>query len=330
MIILAVVSLMVGSRFYSLPVLIETFNGGGDDGTRTIIWSLRFPRMIMAFEVGAALALAGLALQALLKNPLVEPYLIGASSGAAFGATAVLVFLPILLGVFAAGSESQIASMGTRTLMSIAAFLGALAAISFLYISSYKKGDFSTKRLILMGVVLGAFLSSFVALMIIASGESLRQVIWWLMGSLEIGPRGGWVILGFVLIIVWIYLFARSYKLNLLSQGEETALGLGVRIKSLKREILIAAAILTAAAVSMSGVIGFVGLIVPHFFRMVHGPDNRVLIPITGLGGGLLLMAADLVAQNVLPVGELPIGIITTILGAPFFWLVLRTPAGER
>lgn len=330
MIVLGVVSLMVGTEFYSIPVLIDTFNGGGDIGTRTIIWSLRFPRMIMAFEVGAALALAGLALQALLKNPLVEPYLIGASSGAAFGATVVLVFLPIVLGVFSSGVESQIASIGTRSLLSIAAFLGALAAISFLYVSSYKKGDFSTKRLILMGVVLGAFLSAFVALMIIASGESLRQVIWWLMGSLEIGPRGGWLILGLILIAIWLFLFARSYKLNLLSQGEETALGLGVRVQSLKREILIAAALLTAAAVSMSGVIGFVGLIVPHFFRMIHGPDNRVLIPITGLGGGLLLMTADLIAQNALPIGELPIGIITTILGAPFFWFVLRTPAGDR
>ncbi|MBU1023023.1 iron ABC transporter permease, partial [bacterium] len=227
MILLAFISLMVGSHFYAPSVLIETLRGDGESTARTIIWSLRFPRMIMAFEVGAALALAGLALQSLLKNPLVEPYLIGASSGAAFGATLILVFFPVLMGVFAIEAESMSAAIGIRSLISIAAFLGALVAISFLYISSYKKGDFSTKRLILMGVVLGAFLSAFVALMIIASGESIRQVVWWLMGSLEIGPRNGWIILGVVLIIFWIYLFTKSYKLNLLSQGEETALGLG-------------------------------------------------------------------------------------------------------
>jgi iron complex transport system permease protein len=181
-----------------------------------------------------------------------------------------------------------------------------------------------------MGVVLGAFLSALVAFLIIASGESLRQVIWWLMGSMEIGPRNGWMILGPIVLFIWIYLFRRSYMMNLLSQGEDTASGLGVRVKNLKKEILVASAILTASAVSMSGVIGFVGLIVPHYFRMKFGPDNRFLVPVTGLGGGILLMAADLIAQNILPVGEIPIGIITTILGAPFFWFVLRSSATDR
>lgn len=322
-IILGMVCLMVGTRFYNPRVLIESLRGNTDERIQTIIWTLRFPRMIMAFEVGAALALSGLALQSLLRNPLVDPYLIGASSGAAFGAAIVLVFVPV-------GVSVAIMGLGFKVAMSVMAFSGALAAIAFLYVSSYRKGDFSTKRLILMGVVLGAFLSSLVALLIIVRGESLRQVVLWLMGSLEIAPRGGWIILGIILIIGWLFLFARSYKLNLLSQGEIVALGLGVKVNKLKREILISSAILTATAVSMSGVIGFVGLIVPHFFRMIYGPDNRILVPVTALGGGILLMAADLFARSALHVGEIPIGIITTILGAPFFWLVLRTPAGEK
>jgi iron complex transport system permease protein len=279
--------------------------------------------MIMAFEVGAALALSGLALQSLLRNPLVDPYLIGASSGAAFGAALVLVFVPT-------GISIAIMGLGFKVALSLMAFSGALAAIAFLYVSSYRRGDFSTKRLVLMGVVLGAFLSSLVALLIILRGESLRQVVLWLMGSLEIAPKGGWKILGLILILGWFFLFSRSYRLNLLSQGEMVAKGLGVNVGNLKRDVLIMSAILTASAVSMSGVIGFVGLIVPHFFRMIHGPDNRVLIPITGLGGGILLMAADILARPALHAGEIPIGIITTILGAPFFWFVLRTPAGER
>jgi iron complex transport system permease protein len=284
--------------------------------------------MLIAFEIGASLALAGLALQSLLKNPLVEPYLVGASSGAAFGATVVLVLIPSITGTIV-GEFGYSMGLDTRIILSIAAFLGALAAIAFLYIASYRQGDFSTKRLILMGVVMGAFLSSIVALMMIVSGENLKRVIWWLMGSLTIAPRGGWIFLGIVLIASWVFLFLRSYKLNLLSQGEEIALGLGVKVRSLKLEILIVSSVLTAAAVSISGVIGFVGLIVPHFFRMIHGPDNRILVPVTGIGGGILLMAADLLAHNIV-LGELPVGIITTILGAPFFWFVLSTPAGEK
>ena len=322
-IVLAVFCLMVGYQFYGPKVLIETLRGGGDEQIREIIWTLRFSRLMMAFEVGAALALSGLALQSLLKNPLVDPYLIGASSGAAFGAALIMVFIPPGVGLAVLG-------FGLKFALSAMAFLGALGAITFLYISSFRKGDFSTKRLILMGVVLGAFLSSLVALLIFIRGESIRQVIFWLMGSLENAPSGGWKILGIVLIAGWVFLFTRSWRLNLLSQGESTALGLGVRVASLKREILITSAVLTASAVSMSGVIGFVGLIVPHFFRMIFGPDNRLLIPVTGLGGGILLMAADLLARPALHPEELPIGIITTILGAPFFWLVLKTPAAER
>lgn len=324
-------SLIFGSgEFYTPSVLLQTLSGGGAVNDRTIIWLLRFPRMVMAFEVGAALALAGLSLQSLLKNPLVEPYLIGASSGAAFGAAVVMVLIPLGGGAFALHGNFAVFSIGTRVMLSVAAFAGALGAITFLYVSSYKSGDFSTRRLILMGVVLGAFLSALVAFLIIASGESLRQVIWWLMGSMEIGPTNGWMILGPIVLFIWIYLFRRSYMMNLLSQGEDTASGLGVRVKNLKKEILVASAILTASAVSMSGVIGFVGLIVPHYFRMKFGPDNRFLVPVTGLGGGILLMAADLVAQNILPVGEIPIGIITTILGAPFFWFVLRSSSADR
>jgi len=314
---------MVGTRFYGLTTIFKSLSFEDGNIIKTIIWSLRFPRLMMAFEVGAALALSGLALQSLLRNPLVDPYLIGASSGAAFGAALILVLVP-------AGVSIAFMQFGFKVAMSIMAFLGALGSIAFLYISSYRRGDFSTRRLILMGVVLGAFLSSLVALMIILRGESLRQVVLWLMGSLEIAPRGGWIILGLILLAGWIFLFTRSYRLNLLSQGEMVALGLGVNVNSLKRQVLIISAILTAAAVSMSGVIGFVGLIVPHFFRMIHGPDNRVLIPVTGLGGGILLMAADIFARPAFHAGEIPIGIITTILGAPFFWLVLRTPAGEK
>ena len=320
---LAFICLMVGYQFYGPDLLLQTFKGGGDEGIRKIIWTLRFPRLMMAFEVGAALALSGLALQSLLKNPLVDPYLIGASSGAAFGAALIMVFVPTGVGLAVMG-------LGLKFALSIMAFLGALGAIAFLYISSLHKGDFSTKRLILMGVVLGAFLSSLVALLIFIRGESIRQVIYWLMGSLEIAPSGGWKILGIILIAGWFFLFTRSWRMNLLSQGESTALGLGVRVAALKKEILITSAILTASAVSMSGVIGFVGLIVPHFFRMIFGPDNRLLIPVTGLGGGILLMAADLLARPALHPEELPIGIITTILGAPFFWLVLKSPAAER
>jgi len=298
--------------FYNLA----SENLGGDTETAyTIIWQIRLPRVLLAFLVGASLSSAGAAFQGLLQNPLADPYTIGVSSGAALGATTAILLLPA--GVY------------TMFIIPAFGFLGAMAALFSVYQLGRVSGRMPVVTVLLAGVVISSFFSALISLNMLFAGEQMRSIFFWLAGGLSMR---GWLYVGLIapcLILGLAVLIFFSRDLNLILLGEEEALSLGVEVERVKKAVLIAASLLTAGAVSVSGMIGFVGLIVPHAMRMLIGPDHRLLYPASVLGGGIFLVFADTFARTVLNPAELPVGIITAFIGAPFFMYLLRRHRGK-
>jgi iron complex transport system permease protein len=279
--------------------------------TQTIILDIRLPRVILAGLVGAALALAGATYQGLFRNPLADPYLIGVAQGAALGA--VIGFLLPFGGV----------GMGFG-IIPLLAFIGALVSVAIVYSLARVGKTLPMTTLILAGVALGAFWWAIVSYLIITSGEKMHGIIFWLMGSFSLSE---WlevkVVLPYVVVgVIVILLYARS--LNIMQLDEEQAQQLGVNVEKVKLVLLAAATLITAAAVSFVGTIGFVGIIIPHAVRLMWGPDHRFLLPLSVLTGAVFLILADLVARTALAPVEIPIGVITAICGAPFFLYLLR------
>jgi len=277
----------------------------------TIILEIRLPRVILAGLVGAALAIAGATYQGLFRNPLADPYLIGVAQGAALGAVVGFV-LPI---------DWQWLGLGIVPLF---AFIGALLSVVIVYNLARVGKTIPVTTLILAGVALGALWGSIVSYLIITSGEKMHGIIFWLMGSFSLTQ---WsevkVVLPYVVVgVVVILLYSRS--LNVMQLDEEQAQQLGVNVERLKLILLVAATLITAAAVCFVGTIGFVGIIIPHAVRLVWGPDYRFLLPLSVLSGAIFLILADLVARTALAPTEVPIGVITAICGAPFFLYLLR------
>ncbi|MEK6286085.1 MAG: iron ABC transporter permease [Acidobacteriota bacterium] len=274
---------------------------------RIIIAGIRLPRVLMAIVVGAALSVAGGAYQALLRNPLGDPYILGVSTGAALGAILATVFAETL-------PLSRPA----------AAFIGAVATIAVVYVLGQSRHGGTSERLILAGVIVNAFLSSGVIFLVTtASGSRQRSVLSWLIGDLSGESRLLPLVGLFVLAGIGV-IYANARSLNLLMTGEEEALALGVEVTRVKVTVYLAASLITGAAVAVSGVIGFVGLIVPHAIRLAGGSDNRLVIPASALVGGAFLLLADTVARTVISPRELHIGVITAMIGAPVFIYLLR------
>jgi len=277
----------------------------------TIILEIRLPRIILAGIVGAALAIAGATYQGLFRNPLADPYLIGVAQGAALGA--VIGFL----------LPSDWHAMGIG-IIPLFAFTGALVSTSIVYGLARIGRTVPVATLILAGVALGALLGSIVSYLIISSGEKMHGIIFWLMGSFSLSQ---WtevkIVLPYVVVgIVVILLYARP--LNVMQLDEEQAQQLGINVERVKLVLLAAATLITAAAVSFVGTIGFVGIIIPHAVRLVWGADHRFLLPLSVLTGATFMIIADMVARTVLAPTEIPIGVITALCGAPFFLYLLR------
>ncbi|SDH09407.1 iron complex transport system permease protein [Alteribacillus persepolensis] len=276
-----------------------------------IILDIRLPRVLLAALVGASLALAGAAFQGLLKNPLADPYTLGVSSGSALGAVIVLFFglsLPLL---------------GSFTLPVISIFSGFLTLLGLLGFVRFIEKTLSTETIILAGIIVSSFLGSLISLVIALTGDELRQIISWLMGSVSM--RGWdyiWLILPFF-IVGAVLLFANRKELNALVFGEETAKTLGVDTDKRRIIILAGASLLTGAAVSVSGTIGFVGLVVPHLVRLLVGPNHQLLLPMSMFAGSGFLVLTDLAARTIIAPTELPIGVITAVIGAPVFGMLL-------
>ncbi len=305
---LLIISIWCGVAIGSVHIPLEVlWNKAADETAANILWKIRLPRVLLAGLVGASLAIAGAAFQGLLKNPLADPYTLGVSSGASVGAV-ITIFFSISLPV--------VGHFTLPTFSMIGAILTMVAVMGFARIVDR---SLKMETLILTGVIFSSFLGSLISLMIALSGEELRQVIGWLLGSVSMR---GWpyvqMIIPFV-IIGSIMLWTQRRELNVLLYGEERAKHLGVNVKRSKYIILVGGSMLTGAAVAVSGTIGFVGLVVPHMTRMVWGSDHRHLLPLSCLNGATLLIICDLIARIIIMPRELPIGVITAFIGAPVF-----------
>ncbi|UCE90786.1 MAG: iron chelate uptake ABC transporter family permease subunit [Methanobacteriota archaeon] len=318
----ALVSVLVGTlgpigpghpERISFSQAVDALFGGGGDMYVTVFWELRIPRVLLAGLVGASLACAGTAMQAVFRNPMADPFIIGVSSGAAVGASSAgLLGLTALVGVAAPAL----------------AFVCALATVMVVYKMGTVGGRVYVDTLLLSGVALAAFLGAVVSFLIYFAGEDYHQLIPWLLGSLA-AARWSYVAMIAVPAVagtVTVLLFGR--ELNALLLGEETAHNLGADPEFLKKIMLMTAALMTAGAVAFCGIIGFVGLIVPHMMRIVVGADHRKLIPAATLFGASFLIWADALSRTVIQGEELPVGIITALCGGPFFLYLLRRSRG--
>ncbi len=304
---------IIGSEIFRLSP-----NEQIDSMYSNIVMNIRLPRVILAGLVGASLAIAGAAFQGLLRNPLADPYTLGVSSGASVGAVITLFF----------GLSIPYLGLFTLPLLSI---LFSFITI-FLVLLFARKIDRSMKveSIILTGIIFSSFLGALISLMIALTGEELRQIIGWLLGSVSMR---GWDYIKIILpffIIGSVILILNSNELNAMSFGEERAKHIGVNVQKRKMMILIAGSILTGAAVAVSGTIGFVGLVIPHLTRLLWGPDHKHLLPLSILTGSGFLILADLVARTIISPTELPIGVITAIIGAPAFAIILMNRRSER
>lgn len=295
-----ILSHLTGLEFKSLP-----------STDSTIIWLIRLPRVLLAFLVGACLSMSGYALQSLLKNPLADPYTLGISSGASLGAVLVIFtgFSIPFLGIF------------TLPVMSI--IFGAITLLIILLIARAIHQRLSVETVILSGIILSSFFSSLVSLMIALADQNLKNIVAWLLGSVSMR---GWPYVGMMIpfiIIGALILLANRRELSIMAMGEEQAHTMGVSIKTRRSLILIATTCLTGISVAVSGAIGFVGLVIPHILRHLTGNNHRHLLILSFINGGTFLVLADLLSRLVIAPSELPVGVVTAIIGAPVFAVIL-------
>ena len=296
----------------TVAILAHQLGWGGEQtwppSSETIVVTLRLPRVLTALIVGLGLSVAGVTYQGLLRNPLADPYVLGTASGAALGA-AIGVLIPI-----------HIAWLGLG-LVNIFAFIGALAAIAIVYRVAGGGGRSTMTSILLTGYAVGSMLAAGLSLAMYLSGSQLRQIFFYLLGSLS-GSDWQSLVIGLPVIAVGtVLILARARTLNGLLLGDDTALHLGVDVRRERAILLALASLVTAAAVALAGLIGFVGLVVPHVVRLVVGPNARLVLPLSAIFGGAFLVIADLGARLA---GELPVGIITVVIGAPVFVMLLR------
>ena len=312
LLITLILSLGIGSIFISPEELWRVLSGTNTNETfRTILWDIRFPRTVLIAVVGAALAGSGAAYQGLFRNPLADPYLIGVASGAGLGA------------VFAMSIRWPYTTFGLLA-VPLAAFIASLLTVYLVYVFANIGGTVPITNLILAGVAFSSFATSVTSFLMLRSTGELRRAIGWLLGGVSLI---GWdVTLALIpyLLIGLTTLVLNGYALNLLQFGDDQAVQMGLNVRQAKFIIIVAASLVTAAAVSFAGIIGFVGLIVPHVVRIWWGVDYRHIIPLSIIGGAGALLLADVLARVVLAPQELPLGIITALVGAPFFLWVLR------
>jgi iron complex transport system permease protein len=319
-IVVAVISMAMGSASISpdqvvlillskIPVIGNYVNQTWSDGSASIITTIRMPRVLLGLLVGGSLGLAGVTTQGVFKNPLADPYILGISSGAALGASII-----ILIG-------ATLIPLGIIT----GAFIGALIGAFIVFSIARTHNRVPVETLLLAGIAVSAFFSACTYFLMFISGHKLNQIVFWVMGALWNGSWGDVIIIVPFLVIGSIVIYAFSRDLNLMLLGEEDAAHLGTNVPRVKTILLIVSALLAAAAVSVSGIIGFVGLVIPHIMRLILGPDHRILIPASLLVGAMFLVLADTFARVIMQPSELPVGIVTAAIGAPFFvYLLIR------
>jgi len=314
LLLLSLLSLMIGPSPIEFSEVINFISGNEEisASTRLILEEIRLPRIILSFLVGAGLASAGTVFQGVIRNPMVDPYIIGISAGAGTG-----VMLALLLGIeFIFLNVSAVPAF---------AFMGAVASVFIVYQLARVGGKLPVLTFLLAGVAVSFILNSVMSFLMVIRTENLQQIIYWLMGSMagsswsDIKMILPYFLLGLIIIIYYLK------DLNIILLGEESAVHLGVDVEKVKVVLLGAASLITASVVSVSGSIGFIGLVVPHMARLIIGPDHRRLLPLAALLGGAFLLITDTLARTLLAPLELPVGIITALAGGPYFIYLLRT-----
>ena len=304
-----VIAANIGAEPIPFAVILDSVRHGPPSVLAEIFWRLRLPRVVLGAVVGLALAVAGGSLQGLLMNPLADPYLVGVSAGAALGASVATLFH---LGHLFGGAGKCLIAFGS----------GALTMLLVLWLARGRR-RVQRDAFILAGVVVGSFMWALVTLSMTLAGQDLQSIVFWLMGNLY--GQTDWPVVavaGALALGGAIALYSYARDLNLLALGEEQARQLGVETERLKTGVILFSALVTAAAVSVSGIIGFVGLVVPHIARKLFGPDHRLLLPAAGLLGAAFLVWADTVARLIAEI--FPVGVLTSLLGAPFFFYLLK------
>ncbi|MBN2734080.1 MAG: iron chelate uptake ABC transporter family permease subunit [Methanomicrobiaceae archaeon] len=284
-------------------------------GEEVIVMDIRLPRIVLGALIGTSLAISGVALQSLFRNPMADPYILGISNGAALGATIVFVY-----------GSAWAFSFYTLPAM---AFIFGLSTIFLVYRVAKVGNQIPVNTLLLSGIAIAALFSAVNSFIMFTGGQNLQQIMFWTMGGLS--GRGWdyvWIMLPFTIAGV-IIMLSLTRQLNAMMFGEESAQYLGIEVEKLKKILLITTALITSAAVSVSGIIGFVGLIIPHIVRLVTGPDHRILIPASIFAGAMFIVIADMFARIIIAPAELPLGVITALCGAPFFLYLLRSKRGE-
>jgi iron complex transport system permease protein len=304
------ISLFIGSvNFSIMQVLNALFYPSSSSIISIIVWQLRMPRILLAGIVGAALAVSGVTMQAMFRNSMADPYVIGIASGGALGAAVAIVFNIVLFQYF---------------MLPVFAFAGCMASMAAVYLIARSSGSVRSENLLLSGIGVSIFLSALVSIMMYISGQKLAVIIFWLMGSFS---GANWLEIEIALPIVVfgilvIYIFSRD--LNPMMLGDENAQYLGLNIKKTRWLFLILTSLITGTAVAFAGIIGFVGLIIPHIFRLIAGPDNKNLVLFSILGGATFMIFADTISRSMIYMEELPVGIITSLIGIPFFLYLLN------
>jgi iron complex transport system permease protein len=305
-----VMGLSLGSTHAGLDAVVNTLMGrdASDSMIQTIIWHIRFPRVLLAAMVGAVLSVGGLVFQALLRNPLAEPYILGISGGAAIGG-----IIGIILGL------SRFPGV------TLTAFAGSMCTLMLVMIISSGQSILKRDSLLLAGVMVNAFCSAIIMFLVSMTQDArLHNIIFWLMGDMSMSDLNQIGILAAILIPGFILIFCLSHAMNLLLMGREMAMSMGLQLKTITVTLLVATSFMISATVSHCGLIGFVGLVIPHLLRMVLGPDHRVLVPACILGGGAYMVFCDLLARTLPRQGEMPAGVITALIGAPIFIALLK------
>lgn len=306
----ALIALSLGSVPVSLSSVAGSLTGSTtvSDAERTIVLDIRLPRLLLAIIVGSGLSVAGLVFQALLRNPLAEPYILGISSGGTAGA--------VLAMMLSAGR-------GLFT-VPLASFAGSAAVMGLVYTVAHRRGKLDTYTLLLAGVMIGAFFNALVLLVVAIINQELRSAFLWLMGNLSGASPGSVAIVSVPVVLASLGLYTQAKGFNLIATGEETAMQLGVNVGPLKKWAYLLASFITGMVVSVSGVVGFVGLIIPHICRMIFGPDHRLLFPASFIAGAIFMVLADLIARIAIAPTEIPVGAVTAAIGAPLFIYLLR------
>ena len=302
------IGLSAGAAGGGWRAVLQALLGGGDPLISDIIWRLRLPRVVLSALVGATLSLGGLVFQALLRNPLAEPYILGVSGGSAIGA-----IIGILLGF------SRFPGVWST------AFLGSMATMAVLFLMTSGRSITRSNSLLLSGVMVNAFCSAVIMFLVsMAQDDRLHSILFWLMGDLAAATNDKVFGLAATVVPCFVIIFVRAQNMNLLTLGSDMARSMGVNLKFTTALLLIVTSLMVSATVSYCGLVGFVGLVTPHLLRIILGPDHRLLTPACILGGATFMVVCDILARILPAQGEIPVGVITALIGAPLFIMLLR------